>query len=68
VTGDDIEDTFIYMLAYPSREARDQMWRVLGENPEFQRLIASAERTEERKLVETIDARLLVPTQYSPLR
>ena len=44
------------------------MWRVLGENPEFQRLIASAERSEERKLVETIDARLLVPTQYSPLR
>ena len=68
VTGDDIEDTFIYMLAYPSREARDEMWRVLGENPEFQRLIASAERSEERKLVETIDARLLVPTEYSPLR
>ena len=68
VTGDDTEDTFIYMLAYPSREARDEMWGSLGENPEFQRLIVSAERSEERKLVETIDARLLVPTEYSQLR
>ena len=44
------------------------VWRVLGENPEFQRLIVSAERSPERKLVETIDARLLVPTEYSTLR
>ena len=27
---DDIDDTFIYMLAYPSREARDEMWSVLA--------------------------------------
>ena len=67
-TGDDIDDTFIYMLAYPSREARDEMWSVLGENPEFQRLIVAAERSPERKLVDTIDARLLVPTEYSALR
>ena len=66
--SEDTEDTFIYMLAYPSREARDETWRTLGENPEFQRLIVAAERSEERKLVETIDARLLVPTEYSPLR
>ena len=68
LTGDDTDDTFIYMLAYPSREARDEMWSVLGENPEFQRLIVAAERSPERKLVDTIDARLLVPTEYSALR
>ena len=68
VTGDDTDDTFIYMLAYPSREARDEMWSVLGENPEFQRLIVAAERSPERKLVDTIDARMLVPTEYSALR
>ena len=68
VTGEGTEDSFIYMLAYPSREARDEMWRTLGADPDFQRLIVSAERSEERKLVETIDARLLVPTEYSPLK
>ena len=26
------------------------------------------ERSEERKLVDTIDAQLLVPTEFSPLR
>ena len=68
VTGEGTEDSFIYMLAYPSREARDEMWRTLGADPDFQRLIVSAERSEERKLVETIDTRLLAPTEYSPLK
>ena len=67
-TGDDTENTFIYMLGYPSLEARDQMWRTLGENPEFQRLIVAAERSDDRKLVDTIDARMLVPTSYSALK
>ena len=67
-TGDDTDDTFIYMLGYPSLAARDQMWQVLGENPEFQRLIVAAERSEDRKLVDTIDARMIVPTEYSALR
>ena len=67
-TGDDTDDTFIYMLGYPSLAARDQMWQVLGENPELQRLIVAAERSEDRKLVDTIDARMIVPTEYSALR
>ena len=68
VTGDDTDNTFIYMLGYPSLEARDQMWRTLGENPEFQRLIVAAERSDDRKLVDTIDARMLVPTEFSALK
>lgn len=66
--GDASEDLFVYMLSYPSRAARDDMWRRLGENPDFQREVISEEQSEELKLVETIDARLLVPTEYSPLR
>ena len=67
-TGEDTEDTFIYMLGYPSLEARDEMWATLGENPDFQRIIVAAERSDDRKLVNTIDARMLVPTGYSALR
>ena len=63
-TGDDTDDTFVYMLGYPTLEARDEMWGALGENPEFQRIIISAERSEDRKLVDTIDARMLVPTEF----
>jgi hypothetical protein len=67
-TGDDIDDTFIYILGYPSLEARNDMWRTLGENEEFQRLIVAAENSDDRKLVDTIDARMIVPTAYSALR
>ena len=68
VTGDDTDDTFIYMLAYPSREARDAMWRELGTYEDFQELIVAVERDDARKLVDTIDARVLEPTSYSALQ
>lgn len=67
VTGDDTEDTFIYLLAYPTREARDEMWRELGTYEDFRELIIAVERDENRKLVDTIDARILEPTSYSAL-
>lgn len=68
ITGDDTDDTFVYLLAYPSREARDEMWRELGTYEDFQELIVQVERDDNRKLVDTIDARLLVPTSYSELK
>ena len=68
VTGDDVEDTFIYMLAYPSREARDEMWQELATFEEFQEIIIAAERDENRALVDSIDARILEPTSYSALK
>ncbi len=64
--GDD--DTFIYMLAYPSRDARDEMWKVLGEDVGFQREIIAEERSEELRLVDEITTHFLVPTDYSPLK
>lgn len=68
VTGDDVEDTFVYMLAYPSRAARDEMWRELGTFEDFQEIIVAVEQDEERRLVDGIDARILEPTSYSALR
>ena len=44
------------------------MWGTLAENPDFQRIIVAAERSDDRKLVDTIDARMLVPTEFSALR
>ena len=67
-TGEDTDDTFVYMLGYPSLEVRNEMWGTLGENPDFQRIIVAAERSDDRKLVDTIDARMLVPTEFSALR
>ena len=66
-TGPDTENAFVYILGYPSLEARDEMWRELGQNKEFQRLIVAVEQSDA-PLVDTIDARMLVPTNYSVLR
>ena len=67
-TGDNAEETFIYLLAYPSREARDEMWAELGTYEDFQEIIIAVERDDERKLIENIEARILEPTSYSGLR
>ena len=67
-TGDNAEETFIYLLAYPSREARDEMWEELGTYEDFQEIIIAVERDDERKLIENIEARILEPTSYSGLR
>ena len=68
INGDDADDTFVYILAHPSREARDEMWRELGTYEDFRELIVAVERDDDRKLVDTIDMRLLVPTSYSDLK
>ena len=67
-TGDNAEETFIYLLAYPSHEARDQMWEELGTYEDFQEIIIAVERDDERKLIKNIEARMLEPTSYSALR
>ena len=66
--GPDVDDTFVYMLGYPSLEARDEMWETLGEDPDFQSIIIAAERDPARKLAGEINARMLVPTSYSALQ
>ena len=68
INGDDADDTFVYILAHPSREARNEMWRELGTYEDFRELIVAVERDDDRKLVDTIDMRLLVPTSYSDLK
>ncbi len=44
------------------------MWRELGTYDDFRELIVAAEGDDNRKLVDTIDARLIAPTSYSALR
>ncbi len=67
-TGDNAEETFVYLLAYPSRAARDEMWQELGTYEDFQEIIIAVERDDEWKLIENIEARILEPTSYSALK
>jgi hypothetical protein len=59
------ENTFIYILAHPSREAAKKNWDALLADPEFQAM-AKSEQTE--KLVEKVDATYMHPTDFSPMK
>lgn len=55
----------IYILAYPSREARDACWKAFSADPEWR---AVASRSEaDGKLVAKVDSVFMTLTDYSPL-
>ena len=55
----------IYVLAFPSREARDASWRAFGADPEWQAVQAASEAGG--KLVARVDSTFMSLADYSPL-
>lgn len=60
------QNTLVYLLAHPSREAARQSWAAFGQDPEWQRVQAASEASG--KIVERVESVFLDPTDYSPLR
>jgi hypothetical protein len=60
------ENTLIYILAYPSKEAREKAWKAFLDDPEWKK--ARAETESAGKLVEKVDSMFLKPTDYSPIK
>lgn len=54
----------IYILAYPSREAREADWKAFSEDPEWREVAAASEANG--KLVEKVDSVFMRMTDYSP--
>ncbi|MBI1761077.1 MAG: NIPSNAP family protein [Acidobacteria bacterium] len=60
------ENTLIYMLAYPSPEARAAAWKAFGADPEWQ---AARKKSEENgKLVDKVVSVFMLATDYSALK
>lgn len=59
-------NTLIYILAYPSKEAREKSWKAFLNDPEWKK--AKAESELNGKLVEKVDSVFLNPTDYSPIK
>jgi hypothetical protein len=58
------ENQLIYLMAYPSREAREKSWKEFGADPDWK---AAAKESElNGKLVNRADSVFLTPTDYSP--
>jgi hypothetical protein len=60
------ENTLVYILAYPSKEARAEAWKNFSADPEWQAVRKKSE--ENGKLVEKVDSVFMLATDYSPLK
>jgi hypothetical protein len=58
------ESKLIYILAYPSKAARDASWQAFGADPEWQAVAKASEANG--KLVAKVDTWYLEATDYSP--
>ena len=59
------DNTFIFMLAHPSREEAKKNWDAFAADPDFQQVLKS-EQTE--KTVEKVDVTYMHPTDFSPMK
>jgi hypothetical protein len=66
VDGPEAKNTLVYILAYPSRAAREKSWEGFRADPEW---IAARDASEkDGKLVLKVDSKFLTPTDYSPIK
>jgi NIPSNAP len=59
------DNTFIYILAHPSREEAKTHWAAMQTDPGFKEMMKS-EQTD--KLVEKVDSTYMSPTDFSPMK
>jgi hypothetical protein len=59
-------NTLIYILAYPSLEARQASWNAFKDDPDWKK--AFAESRADGPIVTKVDSRFMTPTDYSPIK
>ena len=60
------ENTLVYLLAYPNREAARESWAAFSADPEWQRVRAESEANG--KIVEKVVSLFLEPTDFSTMK
>jgi hypothetical protein len=60
------DSKLIYILQYPSRDARETSWKEFMADPEWQKVYKASE--VNGKLVSKVESIYLVPTDFSPAR
>ena len=64
--GPEAANTLVYILAYPSREAREASWQAFVADPEWTQAKEASE--VDGPLVEKVIAQFLSPTDYSAIQ
>lgn len=62
----DKPDTLVYILAYPSREAREASWKAFQADPDWKAAREASEK--DGKIVDKVESAFLDPTDYSPIK
>src|SRR5271154_378080 len=60
------DNTFVYILAHPSRDEAKQHWSAFQADPDFKAMIQSQQG--DAKLVEKVDSTYMDPTDFSPMK
>jgi len=66
-SGDNSENTMVYILAYPSKEAREKSWKAFVEDPEWKKAKADSEK-DGTPLVSKVVSVFMTPTEYSAIK
>jgi hypothetical protein len=64
--GKQPKNTLYYILAYPSKEAREKSWKEFNADPDWKVAREASERNG--KLVTKVESIYLNPTDYSPIK
>lgn len=64
--GKEADNTLVYMLAFPSRAARDKSFKDFGADPEWQAAYKASHANGP--LVKEVKSQFLNPTDYSPIK
>jgi hypothetical protein len=64
--GDTAANTLVYLLSFPSEEARNASWKAFAEDPEWKKV--SEESQRDGRMLDKVESVMLRPTDYSPLR
>ena len=60
------QNTLVYLLAYPSRQARTDAWAAFGRDTTWHRVRAASE--VNGRIVEKVESVFLEPTDFSPMK
>ena len=64
--GPEADRVLVYVLAYPSKEARESSWKGFRDDPDWKAARDASEKNG--KLVEKIESTFMRATDYSPMK
>ena len=60
------DNTLIYIISHPSREAAANNWKAFGADPEWRKVAEESQR--DGRIVSNVDSVFMDPTDYSMLK